>query len=149
MPMNTLTDTELEELIDLDRLCRHMTADKDPDLAISSVQDAFQEQHLPGTGTDGASETQRPEPRRPQKQTASSPSPRETVRNMTIPEFSVVCFPSNPSKPEGIKKKRRDFAEKRRLEVALVRKTGACFRCKMRRISVSLPAREVCISELS
>lgn len=58
------------------------------------------------------------------------------TRNRNLPEYSVICFPSNPAKPDGIKKKRKDFTEKRRLEVAQVRKTGACFRCKMRRISV-------------
>ncbi|KAH6997915.1 hypothetical protein BKA56DRAFT_12128 [Ilyonectria sp. MPI-CAGE-AT-0026] len=58
-----------------------------------------------------------------------------SARNTSRPEYSVICFPSNPSQPAGIKKKRRDFDEKRRLEVAQVRRNGACFRCKMRRIS--------------
>ncbi|KAM5369890.1 hypothetical protein ACJZ2D_008791 [Fusarium nematophilum] len=50
--------------------------------------------------------------------------PRQSIsRNSTIPVYSVICFPSNPAKPDGIKKKRKDFDEKRRLEVAQVRKT--------------------------
>ncbi|KAF4964904.1 hypothetical protein FZEAL_10826 [Fusarium zealandicum] len=62
---------------------------------------------------------------------------RKTMsRNSAVPEYSVICSPSNPAKPDGIKKKRKDFDEKRRLEVARVRKTGACIRCKVRKISV-------------
>ncbi|KAI5466349.1 hypothetical protein BGZ63DRAFT_438157 [Mariannaea sp. PMI_226] len=57
------------------------------------------------------------------------------ARDTGLPQYSVICFPSNPSNPSGIKKKRRDFDEKRRLEVAQVRKNGACFRCRVRRIS--------------
>lgn len=51
-------------------------------------------------------------------------------------DFTVLCFPSDPARPEGKKKKRRDFTQQRRLEVAKVRKEGACLRCKIRRISV-------------
>lgn len=53
-------------------------------------------------------------------------------------KFSVICFSSDPARPEGKKKKRRDFTERRRQEVAQIRKAGACLRCKIRRTSVSL-----------
>lgn len=65
---------------------------------------------------------------------------KTTARATPSVNYSVICFPSNPAKPDGVKKKRKDFDEKRRLEVAQVRKTGACFRCKVRRISVSSPS---------
>lgn len=58
----------------------------------------------------------------------------------TSERFSVICFPSDPARPEGKKKKRRDFTERRRQEVAQIRKSGACLRCKIRRTSVSLPS---------
>ena len=62
-----------------------------------------------------------------------SPRPSEGL----LPSgFSIICFPSDPARPDGKKKKRRDFNQQRRLEVAQVRKQGACLRCKIRRISV-------------
>lgn len=70
---------------------------------------------------------------------AVRPPSKDSGRNVNIPQYSVICFPSNPSKPKGIKKKRKDFDERRRLEVAQVRRAGACFRCKVRRISVRYP----------
>lgn len=71
------------------------------------------------------------------KPTKSSKGSRRALKNGE--SFSVTCFPSDPARPEGKKKKRRDFAERRRQEVAQIRKTGACLRCKIRRTSVSLP----------
>lgn len=50
--------------------------------------------------------------------------------------FYTMCFPANPAKPEGDKKRRRDFSHQRRLEVARVRRAGACIRCRIRRVSV-------------
>jgi hypothetical protein len=48
----------------------------------------------------------------------------------------IICFPANPAVPEGVKKKRSDFGESRRKEVALVRRRGACVRCKTRKTTV-------------
>lgn len=56
----------------------------------------------------------------------------------------LTCFPSDPARPEGRKKKRRDFTESRRQEVAQIRKAGACLRCKIRKTPVSHPALQFC-----
>jgi hypothetical protein len=55
------------------------------------------------------------------------------------PPFAVVCFPANPLEPNGLKKKRKDFQEARRKEVALVRRKGACFQCRARKTTVRAP----------
>ncbi|KAF4469049.1 hypothetical protein FALBO_4066 [Fusarium albosuccineum] len=126
--MSTVDD-DLETWIDVQGLCEDSPiASNDPgqtatppgDVDISTPNSGHilpdrprQDNVLPeGQGDKGSSKSQR----------------KSATRAAPKPEYSVICFPSNPAKPDGIKKKRKDFDERRRLEVAQVRKTGACFR---------------------
>ncbi|KAG4265770.1 hypothetical protein FPRO03_01054 [Fusarium proliferatum] len=131
---------DLEDFLDIERLCEGTSTpsksaqpltplNEIPIPAATSKQRCSEKKRQ--DDTQGGHETNRPFNQRRRK------GIRSTV---SVPEYSVICFPSNPTKPDGIKKKRKDFDEKRRLEVARVRKTGACFRCKVRRISCGVGA---------
>ncbi|KAF5017956.1 hypothetical protein F66182_10085 [Fusarium sp. NRRL 66182] len=128
LPLYTSHDVDLEEFVDIQRLC-----DDASTLLGESAQThtSLNETTIPaGSGNvyseqRGEAEIQHQE----QGTQAKTYSERKGARSSApAPEYSVICFPSNPTKPEGIKKKRRDFDERRRLEVAQVRRTGACFR---------------------
>lgn len=135
-PTPAVAEDELARWIDIDGLCRNALSDE------SQGDEALRDNRsYPGPIGAARHEPDQVDRRvelpekviKPKPGTKRKPLPRHTG----LPEYSVICFPSNPSNPSGIKKKRRDFDERRRLEVAQVRKNGACFRCKMRRISVS------------
>lgn len=134
-PAEPILEEDLGKWLDLDGLCQDSLVDSE--IGYPTPLDDYH-----GSTSMAAEEPQSDASRRPNQPQdkerglvlKSKRKPPSTTRNPA--EFSVICFPSNPTKPDGIKKKRRDFTEKRRLEVAQVRKTGACFRCKMRRISV-------------
>ncbi|KAF7562175.1 hypothetical protein G7046_g1962 [Stylonectria norvegica] len=141
-------EDDLGRWLDLDGLCQDSLTDEEAAGPLApSDNNAC---NSTATGTDprqpNSGETPQPTPHQ-EPQACPGPNSKYTSlpRNRSLPEYSVICFPSNPSKPDGIKKRRRDFNEKRRLEVARVRKTGACFRCKMRRISCGIgdPFQEV------
>ncbi|UPK99269.1 hypothetical protein LCI18_010204 [Fusarium solani-melongenae] len=126
-------DVDLETWLDVEGLCEDSsddpgqnatTAQYDISSTLTSVQTPLD--HNPQSEAQPAGQENRACPKSRRKTT--------THANPSV-NYSVICFPSNPAKPDGIKKKRKDFEEKRRLEVAQVRKTGACFRCKVRRIS--------------
>lgn len=129
---------DLEDFLDIERLCegtstpsksaQPLTPLNETPIPAATSKQQFSEKKRQDD-TQGGYETNRP----------FNQQRRKGIRStVSVPEYSVICFPSNPTKPDGIKKKRKDFDEKRRLEVARVRKTGACFRCKVRRISVCL-----------
>ncbi|CAM1506804.1 Fc.00g064450.m01.CDS01 [Cosmosporella sp. VM-42] len=131
----SLTDDDLGKWLDLDGLCQDSLTDGErsdstpPDGYQDSTSMANQQPRSNGTETQHQEQQSKAMTRLKQK---------SLPRNRNFPEYSLICFPSNPAKPDGVKKKRKDFNEKRRLEVAQVRKTGACFRCKMRRISCGI-----------
>ena len=131
-------DINLEEFLDVERLCNGAsTPPNEPTQAQTCLNEIIipapnnTEIHPKKKGQDHiqrGSELSR---------LHTQPRRRGIRSNVSsIPEYAVICFPSNPTKPDGVKKKRKDFDEKRRQEVAQVRKSGACFRCKVRRISV-------------
>ncbi|KAG6992212.1 ATP-dependent DNA helicase pif1 [Fusarium oxysporum f. sp. conglutinans] len=128
---------DLEEFLDIERLCEGTST------PLKSAQPLTPLNEIPipaATSKQQCSEKKRQDDtQRGYERNLSFNQPRRKgIRStVSVPEYSVICFPSNPTKPDGIKKKRKDFDEKRRLEVARVRKTGACFRCKVRRISYS------------
>jgi hypothetical protein len=131
-------DDDLETWLDVEGLCEDSsddpgqnatTAQYDISSTLTSVQTPLD--HNPQSEAQPAGQENRACPKSRRK---------TTTRTNPSVNYSVICFPSNPAKPDGIKKKRKDFDEKRRLEVAQVRKTGACFRCKVRRISVRAPS---------
>ncbi|KAH7171069.1 hypothetical protein EDB81DRAFT_837616 [Dactylonectria macrodidyma] len=127
-------DDDLEKWLDLDILCQDSPSDgggRD----IAPLDRSITSEPLSVTRPSSGEPTQQIEYPKTSLESSSKLKRRALVRNTSLPEYSVICFPSNPSRPAGIKKKRKDFDEKRRLEVAQVRRTGACFRCKMRRIS--------------
>ncbi|KAF5973261.1 hypothetical protein FBULB1_8397 [Fusarium bulbicola] len=127
---------DLEEFLDIERLCEGTSTpsksaqpltplNEIPIPAATSKQQCSEKKRQ--DDTQGGYETNR---------SFNRPGRKGIRSTVSVPEYSVICFPSNPTKPDGIKKKRKDFDEKRRLEVARVRKSGACFRCKVRRISL-------------
>lgn len=127
-------DDDLETWLDVEGLCENpsddpgqnaTTAQNDISSTLTSVQMPLDNNPLNEARPVGQESKACPKSRR-----------KTATRTTSSVNYSVICFPSNPAKPDGIKKKRKDFDEKRRLEVAQVRKTGACFRCKVRRISV-------------
>ncbi|KAJ3470856.1 hypothetical protein MRS44_000955 [Fusarium solani] len=129
-------DDDLETWLDVEGLCEDSsddpgqnatTAQHDISSTLTSVQTPLD--HNPQSEAQPAGQENRACPKSRRK---------TTTRTNPSVNYSVICFPSNPAKPDGIKKKRKDFDEKRRLEVAQVRKTGACFRCKVRRISTDI-----------
>jgi hypothetical protein len=129
---------DLEEFLDVERLCEGTSTPSKPAQPFTPLNEipipaATSEQEC--SDKKRQDDTQRGHER---NRSFDQPRRRGTRSIVSVPEYSVICFPSNPTKPDGIKKKRKDFDEKRRLEVAQVRKTGACFRCKVRRISVCL-----------
>lgn len=75
----------------------------------------------------------------PQANPISDTPGRTELSEGQRPIFAFTCFPSDPARPEGRKKKRRDFTESRRQEVAQIRKAGACLRCRIRKTPVSHP----------
>lgn len=131
-------DVDLEEFLDVQRLCDGAST---PTNEPTQAQTCLNEIAIPAVTSD---EIRPPQKRQDDTQRGSELNRSHTqprrrgIRSSvsSIPEYAVICFPSNPTKPDGIKKKRKDFDEKRRQEVAQVRKSGACFRCKVRRISV-------------
>ncbi|KAH8884520.1 hypothetical protein GQ53DRAFT_396344 [Thozetella sp. PMI_491] len=74
----------------------------------------------------GSSPHRRRSPARPATQRAPERSPEEPF---------IFCFPADPGAPGGVKKRRRDFDNRRRREVASVRKARACVRCRLRKVS--------------
>ncbi|KAF7546633.1 hypothetical protein G7Z17_g8293 [Cylindrodendrum hubeiense] len=134
-PTMYTVDDDLGKWLDLDGLCQDSLSDvvgrdmSPLDCSVTS-ESVSATQPQPGEPTQQAEHLERA------IKSGSKLKRQALSRNSSLPEYSVICFPSNPSRPGGIKKKRRDFDDKRRLEVAQVRRTGACFRCKMRRISV-------------
>ncbi|KAG9507359.1 hypothetical protein J7337_000909 [Fusarium musae] len=129
---------DLEEFLDIERLCagtskpsqsaQPLTPINEIPIPAATSEQQCSEKKIPDDTQGGY-----------KKNRSFNQPRRKGIRStVSVPEYSVICFPSNPTKPDGIKKKRKDFDEKRRLEVARVRKTGACFRCKVRRISVCL-----------
>lgn len=137
--LNSPSDVNLEDFLDVQRLCDgSSTPPNEPTQtytplnnttipARTSDQECFE--HKRQDDTQRGSERNR---------SYTLPRRRGIRSIVSVPEYSVICFPSNPTKPDGIKKTRKDFDEKRRREVAQVRKNGACFRCKVRRISVCI-----------
>lgn len=133
-----LPDDDLAKWLDIDGLCQDFIP-TDEEIRLSLPRNELQ--HTKPIETEKSPQNDNLQPSISQEEvnkSALKPKGTNLTRNRNLPEYSVICFPSNPAKPDGIKKKRKDFTEKRRLEVAQVRKTGACFRCKMRRISVRL-----------
>lgn len=131
---------DLEEFLDIERLCEGTSTPSKSAHPLTPLNEI----PIPAaTSKQQCSEKKRQDDtqRGYERNLSFSQPRRKGIRStVSVPEYSVICFPSNPTKPDGIKKKRKDFDEKRRLEVARVRKTGACFRCKVRRISVCLTA---------
>lgn len=132
---NSSNDVDLDEFLHVQRLCS--TPPNEP----AQAQTCLDEIVIPAAASDEIQHKQerQDDTKRGSELNHSRTQPRRRgIRSSasSIPEYSVICFPSNPTKPNGIKKKRKDFDEKRRQEVAQVRKSGACFRCKFRRISV-------------
>ncbi|KAJ4130988.1 hypothetical protein NW768_006527 [Fusarium equiseti] len=155
-------DINLEEFLDVERLCNGAST---PPNEPAQAQTCLNEIIIPASSNiethpkkKGQDDTQHGSEL---NRSHTQPRRRGIRSNVSsIPEYAVICFPSNPTKPDGIKKKRKDFDEKRRQEVAQVRKSGACFRCKVRRISCGVGApcqacekaagilgRELCIRE--
>lgn len=132
-----LPEMDIARWIDIDELCAGDTDitstfknDFDRDVTTWRRKSAV----LPGSSTTtGYNEEEHP-PSQPEEDYPNTSS----LETREISRFSVICFPSDPARPEGKKKKRRDFAEHRRQEVAQIRKAGACLRCKIRRTSVRL-----------
>lgn len=136
---NSPNDVDLDEFLHVQRLCS--TPPNEP----AQAQTCLDEIVIPAAASDEIQHKQKrqDDTQRGSELNHSRTQPRRRgIRSSvsSIPEYSVICFPSNPTKPNGIKKKRKDFDEKRRQEVAQVRKSGACFRCKFRRISCGVGA---------
>lgn len=130
-----LADDDLAKWLDVDELCQDLLTNDG--LCTSPPHSDFQHTEPTSTAISLSEESFPPSTAHEKGSKSKSKLKRsDGPKRRNLPEYSVICFPSNPAKPDGIKKKRKDFTEKRRLEVAQVRKTGACFRCKMRRISV-------------
>ncbi|KAJ0145092.1 hypothetical protein HZ326_12180 [Fusarium oxysporum f. sp. albedinis] len=131
---------DLEEFLDIERLCEGTSTPSKSAHPLTPLNEI----PIPAaTSKQQCSEKKRQDDtqRGYERNLSFSQPRRKGIRStVSVPEYSVICFPSNPTKPDGIKKKRKDFDEKRRLEVARVRKTGACFRCKVRRISCGVGA---------
>ncbi|KAF4985027.1 hypothetical protein FDECE_16883 [Fusarium decemcellulare] len=123
-PNTSTVDDDLETWIDVQGLCddspiasddpgQNVRLSEDVDISAQNISHILpdtlsRDDALPeGQGDNGGSKSQR----------------KSVTRAAPKPEYSVICFPSNPAKPDGIKKKRKDFDERRRLEVAQVRKT--------------------------
>ncbi|KAG8675060.1 hypothetical protein FPOAC1_001037 [Fusarium poae] len=159
---NSSNDVDLDEFLHVQRLCDGAST---PPNDTAQAQTCLDEIVIPAAASDEIHHKQKrqDDTKRGNELNQSHTKPRRRgIRSSvsSIPEYSVICFPSNPTKPNGIKKKRKDFDEKRRQEVAQVRKSGACFRCKFRRISCGVGApcqacekaagilgRELCIRE--
>jgi hypothetical protein len=137
--LNSPSDVDLEDFLDVQRLCDGSSTPPDEP---AQTYTPLNEITIPARTSDQeCSEHKRQDDtQRGSERNRSYTLPRRRgIRSIvSVPEYSVICFPSNPTKPDGIKKKRKDFDEKRRREVAQVRKNGACFRCKVRRISVCI-----------
>ncbi|KIL95157.1 hypothetical protein FAVG1_02089 [Fusarium avenaceum] len=126
---NSPSDVNLEDFLDVQRLCDgSSTPPNEPTQAYTPLNNIT----IPARTSDQeCSEHKRQDDtQRGGERDRSYTLPRRRgIRSIvSVPEYSVICFPSNPTKPDGIKKTRKDFDEKRRREVAQVRKNGACFR---------------------
>ncbi|KAH6898701.1 hypothetical protein B0T10DRAFT_454020 [Thelonectria olida] len=133
-PTSVAVEDELARWIDVDGLCQDFLSDEPPaDEALR--HNCSSSASISATQPRSDQVNRQVEPPEPLLKPKPGSKRQSLPRHAGLPEYSVICFPSNPSNPRGIKKKRRDFDERRRLEVAQVRKNGACFRCKMRRIS--------------
>jgi hypothetical protein len=140
--LNSPNDVDLDEFLHVQRLCDGAST---PPNEPTQAQTCLDEIIITAAASDEIHHKQKrqDDTQRGSELNQSHTQPRRRgIRSSvsSIPEYSVICFPSNPTKPNGIKKKRKDFDEKRRQEVAQVRKSGACFRCKFRRISCGVGA---------
>ncbi|KAK7420472.1 hypothetical protein QQZ08_010388 [Neonectria magnoliae] len=142
-PAMSPMDDDLGKWIDLDGLCEDSLSDgvgRDIEPPSSSIP------------SKSVSATQI-QPEKPTQQTKGpdratklrfKPKGHALPRNTSLPEYSVICFPSSPSHPAGIKKKRKDFDDKRRLEVAQCGIGDPCKACE--RAAGSLGS-QLCIRE--
>ncbi|KAK7424884.1 hypothetical protein QQX98_000159 [Neonectria punicea] len=142
-PAMSPMDDDLGKWIDLDGLCEDSLSDgvgRDieppsssiPSESVSATQPRSREPIQQTKGPDRATKLR------------SKPKGHALPRNMSLPEYSVICFPSSPSHPAGIKKKRRDFDDKRRVEVAQCGIGDPCRACE--RAAGSLGS-QLCIRE--
>lgn len=139
-PMPAFEEVDISQWIDIDNLCTE--EDSGCDLGSTDEPATFT---CDGSGSDtvepcGGEESASPvDSLIPHDEDAAAQQSEQTQESNVgrKPNFSVICFPSDPARPRG-SKKRRDFTQERRVEVAQVRKAGACLRCRVRRISVGL-----------
>ncbi|KAF5671750.1 hypothetical protein FHETE_3963 [Fusarium heterosporum] len=117
------TDVDLEEFLDIQRLCEGSSTPPDEP---AQTYTPLNENIIPARTSDQEcpKHTRQDDTQRVNETNQSYTLPRRKgIRSIvSVPECSVICFPSNPTKPDGIKKKRKDFDERRRREVAQVRK---------------------------
>ncbi|KAF9769406.1 hypothetical protein IL306_013165 [Fusarium sp. DS 682] len=114
---------DLEEFLDVQRLCEGTSTPSEPAQPLTPLNEIT----IPAATSDQErSEKREDDTQRGHRRNRSLTQPRRKgIRSIvSVPEYAVICFPSNPTKPDGIKKKRKDFDERRRLEVAQVRKTA-------------------------
>ncbi|RGP63361.1 hypothetical protein FLONG3_9922 [Fusarium longipes] len=143
---NSSNDVDLEEFLDVQRLCDGAsTPPNEPaqtqtclnKIAIlAATNNEIHPRKKRQDDTQRGSELNR---------SHTQPRPKGIRPNVSsIPEYSVICFPSNPTKPNGIKKKRKDFDEKRRQEVAQCGVGAPCQACEK---VAGILGRELCIRE--
>ncbi|KAF4456833.1 hypothetical protein F53441_1130 [Fusarium austroafricanum] len=113
---------DLDEFLDVERLCDGASTPSES----TQVHIPLDEIPIPAATSDQEcpdNKRQDDTQRSHERQRSYTLPRRRGIRSIvSVPDYSVICFPSNPTKPDGIKKKRKDFDEKRRREVAQVRK---------------------------
>lgn len=133
LPVTSTNEVDFHQWLDIDNLYPpHDSAAEDENAQSLLIREP---EYCPSLATSVASECH--QKRRETTTSATRSTPRNPGLCAQSHQFSIITFPSDPKKPKGRKKKRSDFDEQRRLEVAQTRRSGACLRCRIRRIAVS------------